>query len=204
MTDNFYFGCPAKSGPGFREVTNYAPNTTLNEYIAAKNQLNRDDNNACIGNKEWKEFVNFKKYFEENVILVCVEIPEDTDVASYFEIMNNRGAQLQDHEIIKARLMSKIKSKDGSGFDLDKQRLFALVWDACSQMDCHVQENFNAPLRRKLFSTNYDSFKWDVDEAIEGMNEELDEQDVVGSDSFNEPKSINDLIDDDKLYRKYL
>lgn len=162
------------------------------------------DNNACIENKEWKEFVNFKKYFEENVILVCVEIPEDTDVASYFEIMNNRGAQLQDHEIIKARLMSKIKSKDGSGFDLDKQRLFALVWDACSQMDCHVQENFNAPLRRKLFSTNYDSFKWDVDEAIEGMNEELDEQDVVGSDSFNEPKSINDLIDDDKLYRKYL
>ena len=46
MTDNFYFGCPAKSGPGFREVTNYAPNTTLNEYIAAKNQLNRDD---CYG-----------------------------------------------------------------------------------------------------------------------------------------------------------
>ena len=60
MTDNFYFGCPAKSGPGFREVTNYAPNTTLNEYIAAKNQLNRDDEYRLYlqtktdGNKEWK------------------------------------------------------------------------------------------------------------------------------------------------------
>ena len=60
MTDNFYFGCPAKSGPEFREVTNYAPNTTLNEYIAAKNQLNRDDEYRLYlqtktdGNKEWK------------------------------------------------------------------------------------------------------------------------------------------------------
>ena len=31
-----------------------------------------------------------------------VEIPQDTDVASYFEIMNNRGAQLQKHEILKS------------------------------------------------------------------------------------------------------
>lgn len=61
MSDNFYFGCPAKSGPGFRELTNYAPNTALNEYIAAKNQLERDDeyrlylqtNATPVENNEW-------------------------------------------------------------------------------------------------------------------------------------------------------
>lgn len=84
MCDNFYFNCPAKSGPGFRELTNYAPNTTLNEYIAAQNQLSRDDeyrlylqNNAeGIEYKEWD--ILRKKYscfpneciFDNNMSLV--------------------------------------------------------------------------------------------------------------------------------------
>lgn len=43
MSDNFHLGCPAKSGPGFRELGNFGPNVAMNEYIAAKNQLSRDD-----------------------------------------------------------------------------------------------------------------------------------------------------------------
>ena len=180
----------------------------FNEAVYTINNTKLDtreiDINASIGNDKWDRLSNFKRYFEENVILVCVEIPEDTDVAAYFEIMNNRGAQLQDHEIIKARLMAKIKSNDGKSFDLDKQKLFALIWDACSQMDCHVQENFNAPLRRKLFSESYDSFQWNIKEAIAGMKEESEEQNNTFSDSFNEPKTISDIIDNDALYKKYL
>lgn len=43
MSDNFYFSCPAKSGPGFREITNYSPNVALNEYISVQNNIERDD-----------------------------------------------------------------------------------------------------------------------------------------------------------------
>ena len=199
---NFY------KDPDFIDTENSPLTFRFKDAIYTINNTNLDtrdtDNNACIGNNEWKELINFKNYFEKNVILVCVEIPEDTDVASYFEIMNNRGAQLQDHEIIKARLMSKIRTKDGIGFDLDKQRLFAIIWDACSQMDCHVQEKFNTPLRRKLFSNDYDSFSWNVNAAITGMKEESENSANNVADCFNEPKSINEIIDDEKLYKKYL
>jgi uncharacterized protein with ParB-like and HNH nuclease domain len=48
--------------------------------------------------KPFKEFWNkIQDYLKDNVILVKTEIPEDTDVATYFEIMNNRGEQLQKH-----------------------------------------------------------------------------------------------------------
>ncbi len=93
----------------------------------------------------------FNKYFAEKVILVRVEIPEDTDVANYFEIMNNRGEQLQKHEILKAKLMSKISSYD------DRMR-FARIWDACSQMDTHIQKLFIANDRRNYFGDDYNSF----------------------------------------------
>lgn len=48
------------------------------------------------------------EYIRNKVILVCTPLPEDTDVAAYFEIMNNRGEQLQAHEVIKALLMSDL------------------------------------------------------------------------------------------------
>lgn len=76
MSDNFYFGCPAKSGPGFREMTNYAPNTSLNEYIAAKNQLERDDeyrlflqqNGGQIGTNEWSYLKSHHSCFPNECI----------------------------------------------------------------------------------------------------------------------------------------
>lgn len=72
------------------------------------------------GNKVVKlgEDENFAQYFANHVILVRVEIPEDTDVTTYFEIMNNRGEQLQEHEILKASLIGKID-------DIGKQQEFA-------------------------------------------------------------------------------
>lgn len=95
---------------------------------------------------------DFVNYFKNNVILVRVEIPQDTDVASYFEIMNNRGAQLQKHEILKSFLLSKL---NGKSYDE-----FAKIWTACSQMDTPIQKLFTADDRRRYFGDNYDDFRF--------------------------------------------
>ncbi len=100
----------------------------------------------------------FAAYFANHVILVRVEIPEDTDVAAYFEIMNNRGEQLQEHEILKALLTSEIKEPDGIHYDIEKQKEFSLIWDACSQIDEPIQKVFNTNRRRMYFGDNYDDF----------------------------------------------
>lgn len=108
--------------------------------------------------------VDFANYFKNNVILVRVEIPQDTDVASYFEIMNNRGAQLQKHEILKSFLLSKLK---GKSYDE-----FAKIWTACSQMDTPIQKLFTADDRRRYFGDNYDDFRFEslvsVDNNLSG------------------------------------
>jgi uncharacterized protein with ParB-like and HNH nuclease domain len=91
------------------------------------------------------------KYFFNNVILIRVEIPEDTDVASYFEIMNNRGVQLQKHEILKSFLVAKLGN-------LEERTEFSRLWDACSQMNVPIQRLFNADGRKKYFGDLFDTF----------------------------------------------
>ena len=107
---------------------------------------------------------DFTNYFRNNVILVRVEIPQDTDVASYFEIMNNRGEQLQKHEILKSFLMSKLEGKSPDEF--------AKIWTVCSQMDTPIQKLFTAEDRYKYFGKNYDGFCFEslvpIDNNIDG------------------------------------
>jgi uncharacterized protein with ParB-like and HNH nuclease domain len=78
---------------------------------------------------------DFFAYFQENVCLLRVKVPSGTDVSSYFEIMNNRGEQLEKHEILKPSLMSYLTK--------DEQKTFAKIWDYCADMNCHIQRKFS-------------------------------------------------------------
>jgi uncharacterized protein with ParB-like and HNH nuclease domain len=93
---------------------------------------------------------DFIEYFFTKVMVVEVQMPADTDVANYFEIMNNRGRQLQEHEILKAQFMSQIEHSK-------ERAVFGYVWDACSQMDRPIQKFFNTEQRALLFGDNYDT-----------------------------------------------
>ena len=58
----------------------------------------------------------------KNVNLFRIEVPPHTDLNRYFEIMNVRGEQLEQHDILKAKLMVPLGS--------DEQTAFSIVWDA--------------------------------------------------------------------------
>lgn len=92
----------------------------------------------------------FGDYVKEHVCLVRDIMPQDTDVASYFEIMNNRGQQLQEHEIIKGLLLEKLKDTPALC------QLCSIIWDACSQMNERIQKSFPKMIRMALFGINYD------------------------------------------------
>ena len=82
------------------------------------------------------------------VIVYRIEVPENTDLNRYFEIMNTRGEQLEQHDILKATLMSYLSD------DAEKD-LFAKIWDACSDMTGYVQMHFvsrNNAVREAIFS----------------------------------------------------
>ena len=88
--------------------------------------------NQAINKKDFDKDVFIKKL--SKVVIYRIEVPEHTDLNRYFEIMNTRGEQLEQHDILKAKLMSYLPLKD--------QYIFAKKWDACSDMTGYVQMHF--------------------------------------------------------------
>lgn len=93
----------------------------------------------------------FVKYLLNNVKILRVNVPQDTDLNHYFEIMNNRGEQLEKHEVLKARMLKKLNNND-------EKKVFNDIWEACSDMYRYVQYGFIPNKRESIFGKNWDSF----------------------------------------------
>jgi hypothetical protein len=72
-------------------------------------------------------------FIHEKVKLIFTEVHKQTDLNKLFEIINNRGVQLQHHEILKAQLLNKIPSAD--------RLKYSHIWDACSYMESYIEKN---------------------------------------------------------------
>lgn len=101
-----------------------------------------------FGEERRGQFHEFVEFVKNNVFLFLVTMPAETDVSAYFEIMNNRGVQLEFHELLKAELIARLPEEaDSSRFDR--------LWTACSHMkgpslDSFLDdETFNALSSRK-------------------------------------------------------
>ena len=85
-------------------------------------------NNAeKIQEKEVKDFAGF---IYTKVCFVFVELAQNTDLNRFFVRMNNRGKQLEQHEILKARILHKISEKE--------REQYAEIWDLCSNMNTYI------------------------------------------------------------------
>jgi len=99
----------------------------------------------------------FQRFLEDNVQLVRAILPVQTDLNKYFEIMNTRGQQLEQVDIIKARLMSYLRNEAGEVED--DRACLAWVWDACAEMNSYIQMALtpsNTDLRDEIFSPRWD------------------------------------------------
>lgn len=85
----------------------------------------------------------------ENVVLYRIEVPDHTDLNHYFEIMNTRGEQLEQSDVLKARLMSELQGNKS------EQEVFAEIWDACRDMSGYVQMHFTPAMRGQLFTAEW-------------------------------------------------
>lgn len=94
----------------------------------------------------------FADFLRARVTLVRASLPPKTDLNRYFEIMNTRGQQLQQVDIVKARLMSALPDPE--------RATFAWIWDACADMDSYVQMSLtrgDTGLRDTIFG---DDWSW--------------------------------------------
>jgi hypothetical protein len=89
-------------------------------------------------------------YVLDKVLVVRLRLPETTDLNRYFEVMNTRGEQLQQQDIVKARLMAQLPD--------DERSTFAWIWDACTRMDTYIQMALtpgNIEFRERVFGSNW-------------------------------------------------
>jgi hypothetical protein len=94
----------------------------------------------------------FADYLFNHVKICRVDVPKDTDLNHYFEIMNNRGEQLEKHEVLKARLLNRLPA----GKD---QLVFNKIWESCSSLDRYIQYGFPKSIRKDLFGFSWNVFK---------------------------------------------
>lgn len=90
----------------------------------------------------------FYNYLTQKVKVVRVSVPEETDLNHYFEIMNNRGEQLEKHEILKANMLEVLSDDPALTY------AFNTIWESCSDMERYVQYGFSTKERDLVFTDN--------------------------------------------------
>ncbi len=126
---------------------------------------------------------DYTKFIYNNVKIILIDTPCETDVTHYFEIMNNRGEQLESHEILKAKFIESISTPNEISESLYEdfqnyavpytctifprlicnqysyyeclRKEFNVIWEACSQMDKHIQTCFKPDKRKEIFGDDY-------------------------------------------------
>ena len=126
----------------------------------------------------------FTRYLLERVKILRVVVPADTDLNHYFEIMNNRGEQLEKHEVLKARMMEKLDSDD-------ERTCFAKTWDACADMNRYVQLGFDTSFRKQAFGSKWNKYPYDFGELCE----------LATDTSVGEEQTLADIIAKPQLKR---
>lgn len=95
----------------------------------------------------------FAEFLFNHVLILRAPVPEGTDLNHYFEVMNNRGEQLEKHEILKAKLMKEFNRLQEEEANRNKAA-FNQIWEACSNMEKYVQYGFTKDQRHILFGRN--------------------------------------------------
>jgi len=132
------------------------------------------------------ELESFMDFIYTKVQMVMTQVPAHTDLNKLFEVINNRGVQLQHHEILKAKLLAKL-------VDSDRDK-YAVLWDACSYMDQYLEKNIrdiagvkiSKLFRQKQSKKDEES----IADAGEVLKEITEQQNVV----LEEPLSLEKII----------
>lgn len=135
----------------------------------------------------------------ERVILYRIEVPENTDLNRYFEIMNTRGEQLEQHDILKARLMNFLNDRN------DKE-LFSRIWNACSDMTGYAQMHFSRAEREYIFGGEWNNWPADEwDEYSDCLDVTEDSENNVTISEIIQPRfkvnNVDGKLDDDTHIR---
>ena len=93
------------------------------------------------------DFINKLK----QTFFLLVSIPVGTDPNQFFETMNNRGEQLELHELVKAKILETMKDC------IEERNVASEIWDAVANMNGFVFNHFSNEIKQSIFGNNNES-----------------------------------------------
>ena len=136
-------------------------------------------------NKTEGKLNKFTAFIYNNIQLLFTSVPQKTDLNKLFEIINNRGVQLQHHEILKAKLLKILPSEE--------RTKYSYLWDACSYMDNYVEKNIRDIANIKI-SNLFENEDNNIGiEKLSNSGDVLKEITTVTDDEFK-PLSIIEIL----------
>ncbi len=156
-------------------------------------------NKSIIVNNSKKTITEILSDSLKKTILVRVQVPRGTDLNHYFEIMNTRGEQLELHHIAKAKFLDILGKNKDEKIALKNKKIASIVWDACSQMNKHIQMNFVKGVRDKLFFQNVDFTALGFEEQWERLTDiytEIEEKEVSELCEIEEVFQLKDILEE--------
>jgi len=155
----------------------------------------------CLGKLTDISLDEFTDYLFDQVQIMRVEVPKDTDLNHYFEVMNNRGEQLEKHEVLKAKMMSVLNDIEDDDEKQSSIHALQKVWEACANMERYIQYGFTPTERHQLFSEN----DWghltieDFDELVACLKSDAETDD---SGSLSLEQIVNKPLKKEKTTKK--
>lgn len=131
-----------------------------------------DINSIC--NQTGIETKVFVDYLLTKVKILRIDVPSGINKNHYFEAMNSRGVQLEQHEIVKASLMNELSGS------IDDMHLFERIWEASSNMDRYLQMNFSAEERKVIFGSDWSQYPVeDFDQLSHAIHQTQPDEDRI-------------------------
>lgn len=145
---------------------------------------NYSDKKETLDKQALSEFILTK------VQLILTSVPKHTDLNKLFEVINNRGVQLQHHEILKAKLLEHVNPQE--------REAYALLWDACANMDGYVERHLKATTKIDTVSL-YErqlEFKNGKREQLSNAKAVLEELKNIEQAESNKSMTLEDILNE--------
>ena len=115
--DRLRYECREKSNYTLNFLNSLSPNEYNKNKLVDEDKIEQTliKGRDIIDQKFHADKIDTEKFKEKlkNVKLFRIEVPPHTDLNRYFEIMNVRGEQLEQHDILKAELIGMMDPSDG-------------------------------------------------------------------------------------------
>ena len=140
-------------------------------------------------------------------------IPSEVDVVKYFEVMNNRGKQLEKHQILKAKFLKILQN--------DNTYNWAKIWDYCSEIDIPIEnliyyndfskedrkksdsnDGVFSRLREKLLSFNFDAIESKKGKVFQENDNSENKNPSIKEIIQNGNSKVDKNEDDDNYYTR--